>query len=372
MPDLEQNLDAYRILAQILRDFRNSMRTQLEKLHGNEWYRVGLPQMVLDRLIERKEREKAIDWYENEYQELVDFASFEDILEILEANPDLMPELKAVTPSQPLLHARMMELEIMREKLAMARAISETELAFLGTFHLRIRKALETASAKTGQEPTKARPPIQAVPAPAEAPKEVVAEQDPEGAHTRSEPEPDAEDVTTEDKDEEEKRAKRHKMKTRIGRSKTFGGAKVSGPSSAVTQTAIISEEKQGEPEVAVEEAPATSGGNVLAAALDTGDSVTVLRALYKEVTTLAEGLWTSDAPPSPVIWLRVREHRWYEENFSELGLKPLSDFYDILARIHDRMSAGLAKDELQQLLKEHSFAMVLLALRDMFQKNQI
>ncbi len=370
MPDLEQNLDAYRILAQILRDLRKSMRTQLEKLHGNEWYRVGLPQTVLDRLIERKEREKAIDWYENEYQQLVDFASFEDILEILEANPDLMPELKAVTPSQPLLHARMMELEIMREKLAMARAISEAELAFLGTFHLRIRKALETASAKAGQEPAKARPPIQAVPAPAEAPKEVKVEEGPKADPSRSAPETEAEEVAT--KDEEEKRAKRPKMKTRIGRSKTFGGPKNAGPSSAATQTAIITEEELDEPEVAAEVTPAASSGNALAAALEAGDNVTVLRALYKEVTTLAEGLWTSNAPPSPVVWLRVREHPWYEENFSELGLKPLSDFYDILARIHDRMSAGLAKDELQQLLKEHSFAKVLLALRDMFQKNQI
>ncbi len=364
MSDLEQNLDAYRILAQILRDLRSAMRVQLEKRHGNEWYRVGLPESVLDLLIERKEREKAIDWYENEYQQLVDFASFADILEILEANPGLMPQLKSVTPSQPLLHARMMELEIMREKLAMARAISEAELAFLGTFHLRIRKALEKAIAPP--KPKEEKPTLQAVPEPAkveEKTEEKAADED-----AAVEPEPQTAGGS---QDEETLQVQhRPKMKTRVGRSRTFKSAKGSVPASAaVAQTPLISEEELDEPE---EEPAASSTANALANALDEGDSVTVLRTLYKEVTSLAEGLWTSDAPPTPAVWLRVREHRWYEENFSELGLKPLSDFYEILDRIHERMNGGLAKDELQQILKENNFAKVLLALRDMFQKNQI
>jgi len=368
MVDLEQNLDAYRILAQILRDLRNAMRVQLEKRHGNEWYRVGLPEAVLDRLIERKEREKAIDWYENEYQQLVDFASFADILEIFEANPDLMPELKAVTPSQPLLHARMMELEVMREKLAMARAISEAELAFLGTFHLRIRKALEEAIAapKTREE----KPTLQAVPEPEEKPEEPTEEK-------ATEPESAPEEAAEQEEETEsaKKKSRRPKMKTRVGRSRTFKSAKGPSPASAaVAETPLISEEELDEPddEPATEEVAVASTGNALALALDQGDNVEILRSLYKEVTSLAEGLWTSDAPPTPAVWLRVREHRWYEENFSSLGLKPLSDFYEILDRIHERMSAGLAKDELQQILKENNFAKVLLALRDMFQKNQI
>ncbi len=354
MVDMEQNLDAYRILAQILGDLRTTVRDELEKRHGSEWFRVGLPPGVLDRLIERKEKEKAIDWYESEYQQLIDFATFSDLLEIIEHDGDLVPHLRTVAPSPPLLHARLLELEVMREKLALARAVSESELSFLGTFHIRFQQALMA-------EIKPAAPEVEVAPENAgepEAPKEAAPK--PEAP-----PEKEASGKT---KSTETKRP------TPISEVQPPPQAEPA-PSQQTATGEVVPEA----PAAAAEPAPSAAAGadegdrrHPVEQAMDHGDNTAVLRALYREVTTLAEELWNTEVPPSPTIWNRVRVHSWYQDNFSDLGLKPLSDFYDIIGRVYQKMENGLAKDELQELLRENNFAKVLLELRDMFKKNQI
>ena len=106
--------------------------------------------------------------------------------------------------------------------------------------------------------------------------------------------------------------------------------------------------------------------------ALEAGDDQTILRELYKEVTTIAEGIWTKDIPPPARVWQMVSVSDWYEKGFSDLGLRPLSDFYDIISKVDRKMREGAAKEQLQDVLKEVNFAQTLLALRDMFQKNHI
>ncbi len=102
------------------------------------------------------------------------------------------------------------------------------------------------------------------------------------------------------------------------------------------------------------------------------GDSTAILRVLFKEVTGLAESLWSSDVPPPQTVWKEVRISTWYQENFSGLGLKPLSDFYDVISHVEERMEKGLAKHDLQKMLEDANFAHILLAMRDMFQRNRI
>ncbi len=342
MPNLEQNLDAYRILAQILLDLRAAIHAELEKSYGKEWFRNGFPQHVLTRLIDRKEHEQAIDWYESEYQQLIDFASFEDLLEVLEADPALLPQLKTLAPSTPLLHARMMEMEIMRKKLALARIISENELVFLGTFHLRFRKVMESTlgDASDGSPVTSKQVPAESEPTPlggSQTTAELPSGSSPSVAQKRSE-------------------GSRTKASKKSGKQPQPESA----PAAANPQ------------EHADRIKPKRNGRHPLLDAMDAGDDQTVLDALYREVTAIAEGLWEQDVPATPAVWAKVREHPWYEHNFSSLGLQPLSDFYDVVDAIHTRMHTGLAKDELQAFLKEHNFAKILLALRDMFQKNQL
>ncbi|MCG6962744.1 MAG: hypothetical protein LJE95_05675 [Acidobacteria bacterium] len=358
MIDFERNLDAYRILAEILSDMRAAIQRELESRHGSDWFRTGLPEGVLDRLIERKEKEKAIDWYESEYQQLIDFATFFDLLEILESDSELIPYLRALAPSAPLLHARMLELDVMRDKLSLARSISENELVFLGTFHLRFRQALqhqrEAVEAKGSGEKD----------------HESVAEK-PEKKDDDEAKEPATKEESRDEEPVDINVARARAKEARAASGGTANSSKASRPTPPLQPVKAASGGSQPTPEPVPDPVPEPAIAP-LSQAMDNNNHREVLRALYREVTSIAEGLWGSSVPPAPSVWEKVRVHPWYEGNFSALGLKPLSDFYDIAAKVRERMSNGIARDELQEFLKEHSFANVLLALRDMFQKNGI
>lgn len=104
--------------------------------------------------------------------------------------------------------------------------------------------------------------------------------------------------------------------------------------------------------------------------ALQSGDDVTVLAGLYGEVTAIADGLWSDNSCPSPRLWELVRESPWYSENFTALRLKPVSDFYDLANSARERLLEGISRKQLQDFLKEHNFAQILLALRDLFRAH--
>lgn len=381
---LEQNLDAYRIIAEILDDLRETLRGRLDRIHGKEWYKTGLPPGILERLVERKEQEKAIDWYESEYQQIMSYALFPDLLEILEHNDDAFPQIVGLAPTSALLNARFLELEVMRAKLGRARPISETELSFLGTFHLRFRKAIENhraqqesaASAEPAaapaaqqeappQQPAPERPlppPVEPVKppddmAPPAAPTPPTAEAaDPPPAER--EPDPPPADTTVDE----------------AAPTAAVNPEPVPEPSAEAPPEAPRRVPGDPIPESAEDDDPSSEVPRDLTFqdALEAGDDQTILRELYKEVTTIAEGIWTKDIPPPARIWQLVSVSDWYEKGFSDLGLRPLSDFYDIISKVDRKMREGAAKDQLQDFLKEVNFAQTLLALRDMFQKNHI
>ena len=343
---LDQNLDAYRILAEILNDLRVELRKELEKIHGAEWFRTGLPAGVFDRLVSSKEGATAIDWYETEYQQIMDFAAFPDFYEIIDHNAEHFPALLQVVPSPPLFQARFLELEVLRSKVGRARPISEAELSFLMTFHKRFRRHLEI---HRGESPD---------PTPASNDTEEVSIETPE-------PETAA-DHTPEPPNNEEAKP----------------SVQVTPPADITPPQRPATTGPQANPDDAkgVEESKSPSNGATestivtgpLTQVVGSGDSTSILRELFKEVTSLAESLWSSDVPPPQTVWREVRISSWYEENFSGLGLKPLSDFYEVISHVEERLGTGLAKHELQKMLEDANFAHILLALRDMFQKNRI
>ncbi len=335
MMDLEQNLDAYRVLADILRRLRGAVRDALEARHGGDWHRLPELADVVDRLIERKEREKAIDWYSTEYQALMDFATFQDLLEIFENLPGLIPQIKILVPSRHLMHARMLELETLREKIAMAREITEGEISFLTTFHQRFRKAMNEI------EQSGPLPPVRDE-APAEEKK---AAPDPE-------PEARTEEKATQDADHGTAPVEVNPPRAAAER-RVPAGAAVAGAA------------------VAVEEASKEAAPGIHSA-IEERDTKAILQHLYREVTAIADGLFSSENTPTPVCWRSVRSSEWYEANFSPLGLQPLSDFYAIVDEAMERRESGADATEIQEFLKQHNFAKVLLSLRDMFQKNRL
>jgi hypothetical protein len=385
---LEQNIDAYRIVSEILGELRLVVRQRLEQIHGEEWYRKGLPEEVFKRLVAAKEREKSIDWYEGQYQQIMDYAVFADLIEILEHGPEAFPSFMGLAPSTALLNARFLELDVMRAKLGRARPISETELSFLGTFHLRFRKAAQDAKEES----------FESVSASEEPKEEAVAASTPAGNMAdapESETEPEAaaakpEPTAAPAPEPPEAARPRRAVQTDVGKSATSSAAETGSEArSAASSSAeddiptnVLREEAEAEGAIE-DEAPSQPTGpdneiskaigpKRLQEALSTNDHRTVLRELYREVTAIAEGVWSSEVTPAPLVWEQVTSSDWYERNFSRLGLQPLSVFYEVTAKVDKKVRAGADRKELQEFLKETNFAKTLLSLRDMFQANNI
>jgi hypothetical protein len=359
------------------------VRQRLEEIHGEEWFRVGLPDEVFKRLIAAKEREKSIDWYEGQYQQIMDYAVFADLIEILEHNPEAFPAFMGLAPSSALLNARFLELDVMRAKLGRARPISETELSFLGTFHLRFRKAAEEArheeapsaapesAATEAAEAAAEAAPKKKAPAAATPPSdEPVSDEKPKPAgRPRRAVRTDVETATT------TREAQARHGEQQAGAARAAAKAEDDIPTNVLrgvgSSADIRAVEKPGR-EAEGREKPKLIGPKKLQEALDTNDHRTVLRELYREVTAIAEGVWSSEISPAPLVWEQVIASDWYERNFSRLGLQPLSVFYEVTTKVDKKVRSGADRKDLQEFLKETNFAKTLLSLRDMFQANNI
>ena len=75
---------------------RRIIHRGLEKVSGKTWYLDGCPPGLFEQLVERKEKEKAIDRFGGEYQELITFASLDDLAAIIEYNSDLAKLLSSL------------------------------------------------------------------------------------------------------------------------------------------------------------------------------------------------------------------------------------------------------------------------------------
>jgi len=385
---LEQNIDAYRIVSEILGQLRIAIREGLERAYGEEWYRKGFPEEVFERLVAAKEREKSIDWYEGQYQQIMDYATFPDLIEVLEKNADHFPEFVNLAPSRALLQARFLELDVMRAKLGRARPISETELQFLGTFHLRFRKAADearrAATEKGTASPTDDQREGTSTPAAtteSETENEAIAASEPSPAAEPEEPIRPLRPVQTgESPETHSTAAETEDDETTVDDIQTTELPPQddgSGESVPDTDDGLKSDEADpGDQAGPAQENGGESGRKAapkkLSVALNTNDHQTILRELYREVTAIAEGLWSNDVTRAPMVWERVTASDWYEVNFSRLNLHPLSAFYEVTENVEKKRSSGADRKELEEFLKEMNFAKTLLSLRDMFQVNNI
>ena len=360
---IEENLDAYRVIAEILTDLRPLVRDRIEKAHGKEWFRDGIPETVFERLIRNKEQEASIDWYENRYQEVISYAVFPDLFEIIVANQDLFEPILKLAPSQALLSTRFLELEVMRSKIGRAREVGETEINFLTSFHLRFRRAVEEIKGN----------PADATPRDA---AQAGSQRAGRKAKTADEPRQQPANDTTPASDVSEKARvaktphapdrppQRMASPSTEAEAEPVAEITVTDPEESVVGTEGDADNDQ--PKVR------ETSSSIVKRAMEKKDDQTVLREVYREVTGIAEVIWTTEEIPTTSIWDRVSTNPWYEEGFSRLELRPLSDFYDLISQVRAKRTGGVSKAEVQRFLNDSQFATILLALRDMFQKNQL
>jgi hypothetical protein len=131
MTESETNVQAYRTMAEVLVSYRKIFLRGLHKLSGDTWYLDACPPGVYERLVDRKETELAVERLSFEYEDLMSFATFGDLAEIVDFNEDLARLLKNLASSREELCARLEELESLRIKLAMACSLDEHEILAL-------------------------------------------------------------------------------------------------------------------------------------------------------------------------------------------------------------------------------------------------
>ncbi len=329
-------LEAYRIISDNLTRIRAVLRDALRQLHGSGWEGVVEPVDRRTFLAQRREREVSINWRRATADDLLQYGNFSDLYEFVAADRRLFERFAAVAQEEEVLRLRFLEVDAIFNRVAYARPISDSEMELLINFEERLRRLGDgTTAEEIGVEVPVLPPPEEAAaaaPSPPSAPP----------AGRRSAAPPPAKAAAT-------------------------GPAAALSPPTPTPADAPAAPAAASAGPAAAPVPPAAISPSRLREALQAGDEGTVLAGLYGEVTSIADGLWTDTSCPSPRLWEVVRESSWYSDNFTSLGLKPLSDFYDLANTARRRLLDGISRKQLQDFLKEHNFARILLALRDLF-----
>lgn len=339
MTTTDYRLEAYRIITDNLTRIRGVLREALQQLHGPGWEAVVEPSDRRTFLAQRREREISINWRRTTVDDLLQYGNFSDLYEFVAADRRLLQHFAALASNEEVLRLRFLEVDAIFNRVAYARSISDSEMELLINFDERLRRLLDLPSAapmavevplhSPPQTPSAKAPPSQPEPPAGQKPetRPPAPEKAPAAPQEPPPPEPRAKDTATRP------------------------SAPTAGPPGPTPPPAMISPSR-------------------LREALQAGDDSTVLAGLYGEVTAIADGLWSDSSCPSPRLWEVTRESSWYSENFTRLRLKPLSDFYDLVNSARERLLDGMSRKQLQDFLKEHNFAQILLALRDLFRAH--
>jgi hypothetical protein len=380
MQSWERNVEAYHIVADMLVNLRRIMHRGLEKCAGKSWYLDACPPGIYENLISRKEREAAIDRFSRDYEQIINFATFSELADILEFNNDLKVLLASLEPEGATLVDRLREMEIIRVKMAEARVFGDDDIEVLGEYHREFRELLtnprkkrdeETVPAakesaadfetEAGHKPASLRDGVAAAAAAgAEFTNPAIQALAEEDAEIETEP-PVAEAPETVATDEETAAEDEEQLPDKPEAAPP--GEEIDELDSPLPQPA---------------RAPTTGGGQgprsdaaieaELAMAND--DDTGVLRALRREVLWIAEGVFNLEADRPHEVWETLRAGGWYDMKLGELALAPLEFFYSVAEEVRDRVDAGVDPEEIRQFIAEAHFSTLLLSLREMFLKQ--
>jgi len=379
MQSWERNVEAYHIVADMLVNLRRIMHRGLEKCAGKTWYLDACPPGIYENLISRKEREASIDRFSRDYEQIINFATFSELAEILDFNDDLKVLLASLEPEGATLVDRLREMEIIRVKMAEARAFGDDDIEVLGEYHREFRELLTNPRKKRDEE---------TVPA-AESAADFETEAGQKAANLRdavaaaaaagAEITNPAIHAVTEEPEEIETEPPAAEASEALAADQETGAAgdeEQPAEPEAVPAVEDVDELDSPLPRPAV--APTAGGGQgprsdaaieaELAMAND--DDIGVLRALRREVLWVAEGVFDLDADRPQEVWETLRAGGWYDMKLGDLALAPLEFFYSVAEEVRDRVNAGIDPDEIREFIKEAHFSTLLLSLREMFLKQ--
>lgn len=348
---IEANLEGYRNMTEILVALRERLHTDLSAGYGEEWLSSGVPPPVIERLTTKKDREDTVAWYSSGERTLFEYVDFFDMAEILEGQGAGIELLAGVFPQQQILRARLMELQVVAQKLGHGHAVTDEELSLLTNLRIRLNLPSRAAVRQVPAGPPEPSPSTPHLAPPLDRrpePSLAFAPTPPTPAQTPA-PQPQV--------------AVSPALTAAVPAAKP-------GPQPApipFPQPATAQRTAKGDP---AHSAPPTPSFDEVVQAMDRRQNPIVLRALYSEIMAAAEAVWARGTATSLKVWYAVRESPWYQEQFVALGLKPVSDFYSIVEDLQANLGPSPSKDKVQEFLASRAFAQILLSLRELFQRN--
>jgi len=332
---------------------------------GELWYREGLPSDVFRRLVVRKENETPLDRFSGDYEELMTYANFRDLADIIVGNQALKERLTVLEPRDGAsLLDRLHELEEMRRSISSNRSASDEDAAKLKSYFDEFRAALKRgkppARKSSGRPSGPPRPRAESTPE--EETLESIFEQD-EPAPPASKPRPGRLVVKV----------------SANGIRNAAAGAETrpeteTPPSPRETVASEIGSMKTPVTDVSPRPGPQTgdSKGPIeevegIERSIRDEDDAAILKALHVEVTEIADGMLRRDPKHGHVVWEKVRHRGWFDANLEEYELEPLETFYRLSDEFLEAYASGAKSSELKAILAEAGFSKMLLAMREMF-----
>jgi hypothetical protein len=341
----DSNVEAYHLMAEILVTVRRIVHRGLEKAAGKTWYVDGCPTEVYERLVARKENEVAVDRFDREYQELISFASLDDLAEIIEFNQDLAHLLEGIAPEGATVAERFRQLETFRLKLDATVPLNEEDVETLLDYHKEFRQSLAQPKKKKPEPAEEPEPAADAVEVP-----EVAASQVPEdlGTQVTEADELGAEDLVTDELGEEDI---------------------VTDEPSDAFETAVVDSD--------VVEAPPVAGPpDELAVeaerAMASDDDQAVLRVLHREIMAVAEHVLKGNIDQEFPVWKTLKQSGWFDIKQTTLAISQVESFYSIAEAVREKTRQGAATDEIKAFVAESEVGKLLLSLGEMFKRQEL
>lgn len=365
MNELDSTTEAYQILADLLVSLRRIIHRGLEKVAGKTWYLDGCPPGLFEQLVERKEKEMAIDRFGDEYQELITFASLDDLAAIIEYNSDLAKLLSSLeTEGSPMIE-RLRKIEALRLKMAASVPFDDEDLEMIHRYHREFRDSL-TRKKKARDDST---PQPSAPPTP-EVSEEAESDSAQKETGTDANGEEDAPEIEAEVKPSPEFSTQAATFEELVG---VVGGAKAEDEDESDRWRTVASDDVRTDTPVAP---PPDSGSLPLAVeaelAMAEDNDQSVLRVLHLEVTAIAESAFRKVLDVEHPVWDTVRASGWYDMKKADLALAPLELFYTVVARAAEVQRSGAGMEAVKAVLDEAEFSKLLLALREMFLRQSL
>ncbi|MEE4273965.1 MAG: hypothetical protein V2I67_19975 [Thermoanaerobaculales bacterium] len=353
-------------------NFRRIVQRGLVNYSGELWYREGLPSDVFRRLVVRKENETPLDRFSGDYEELMTYADFRDLADIIVGNDALKDRLTILEPRDGTsLLERLHELEDMRRNVVKSgsESVEETERLsrYFDEFRTAIKRGRKTAQPSPESKPPSAPPEVQPV----------------------KPPTPDHGDETLESIFDSAEEPSPPPSKPRPGRlvvKVSSGGLRDAGKKTEEPVEAELPQADVPSPAggVGAMNTPVThvstrqNPGGVpdlgpveeaegLERALRGEDHAAILKALHVEVTEIADGMLRRDPKQGHVAWEHVNRRGWFETHREDFGLDPLIEFYELADGFLEAFSSGAKSSDLKAILAQAGFSKLLLGLREMF-----